>query len=111
MLEVGESTALLNQTSSRVVGARREGAGEWMEEADGELDRSRRNTFPFFLFLWLHCDLSSPTRGSRPDPTVKALKHNPGPPEIPQTFFLRARTLLESCFLAPEPTGFAEAPA
>lgn len=47
MLEVGEITALLNPDKFRVVGARREGAGEWMEEADGAR-QEQENTFSFF---------------------------------------------------------------
>ena len=45
---MGESTALLkNPDKFRVVGARREGTGEWMEEAGGAR-QEQENTFSFF---------------------------------------------------------------
>ena len=49
---MGESTALLkNPDKFRVVGARREGTGELMEEAGGAR-QEQENTFSFFsLFL------------------------------------------------------------
>ena len=64
MLEVGESTALLNPDKFRVVGARREGTGEWMEEADGAR-QEQENTFSFFSFFG--CSVISV-----PQPGIKA---------------------------------------
>ena len=63
----------------------------WKRQA--ELDRSRRILFPFFLFFWLHCDLSSPTRDQGQTPTVKALNHNPGPLGNSPDFFSKSQEL------------------
>lgn len=60
------------------------GRGRWSQTGAGEY---------FFLFFWLHCGLSSPTRGQGRTPIVKALNHNPGPQGNPQDFFSKGQEL------------------